>query len=125
MNIISPASTQATGSSPGNAAERNLSARDTSTIAPQSSNSNSTAVATENAQLTVQEVSETVEALNSVMQQMERGISFHVDDQSGRQVIQVIDRDSGDVLKQMPSEDLLKLISHMQEMQSILFDETV
>jgi flagellar protein FlaG len=59
------------------------------------------------------------------MQQMQRGISFQVDDQSGRQVIQVIDRDSGDVIKQMPSVDLLKLINHMQEMQNILFDEVV
>jgi uncharacterized FlaG/YvyC family protein len=37
----------------------------------------------------------------------------------------LIDRDSGDVIKQMPSEDLLKLINHMQEMQNILFDEIV
>lgn len=125
MNIISPASAQAPGGSVNSAAERSAPARDSGTIAPQSSNSDSTAVATENTQLTVQEVSETVEALNSVMQQMERGISFQVDDQSGRQVIQVIDRDSGDVIKQMPSEDLLKLINHMQEMQNILFDEVV
>jgi flagellar protein FlaG len=108
-----------------NAAERSTTLRDTGIIAPQSGNSDSTSVATENVQLTVQEVAETVEALNSVMQQMQRGISFQVDDQSGRSVIQVIDRDSGDVIKQMPSEDLLKLINHMQEMQNILFDEIV
>jgi flagellar protein FlaG len=108
-----------------NAAERSTTLRDTGIIAPQSGNSDSTSVATENVQLTVQEVAETVEALNSVMQQMQRGISFQVDDQSGRSVIQVIDRDSGNVIKQMPSEDLLKLINHMQEMQNILFDEIV
>ena len=125
MNIISPATSQAPGSPINNAAERSTTLRDTGIIAPQSGNSDSTSVATENIQLTVQEVAETVEALNSVMQQMQRGISFQVDDQSGRSVIQVIDRDSGDVIKQMPSEDLLKLINHMQEMQNILFDEIV
>jgi flagellar protein FlaG len=125
MNIVSHAASQAPGNSLNSAAERSATVRDTGTIAPQSGNSDSTSVATENAQLTVQEVAETVEALNSVMQQMQRGISFKVDDQSGRSIIQVIDRDSGDVIKQMPSQDLLKLINHMQEMQSILFDETV
>lgn len=125
MNFISPAASQAPGSSLNNAAERSTTLRDTSTIAPQSGNSNSTAIATENAQLTVQEAAETLEALNSVMQQMQRGISFQMDEKSGRSIIQVIDRDSGDVIKQMPSQDLLKLINHMQEMQSLLFDETV
>jgi flagellar protein FlaG len=125
MNIISPAASQTPGSSLNNVAERSTTLRDTGTIAPQSGNSDSTSVATENAQLTVQEVAETVGALNNVMQQMQRGISFQVDEKSGRSVIQVIDRDSGDVIKQMPSQDLLKLIDHMQEMQSLLFDETV
>lgn len=125
MNFISPAASQSTSALSNNAADRSTTVRDTGTIAPQSGNSNSTAVATENAQLTVQEAAETLEALNSVMQQMQRGISFQMDEKSGRSIIQVIDRDSGDVIKQMPSQDLLKLINHMQEMQSLLFDETV
>ncbi|WP_020681774.1 flagellar protein FlaG [Marinobacterium rhizophilum] len=125
MNFISPAASQSTSASSNYAADRSATVRDTGTITPQSGNSNSTAVATENAQLTVQEAAETLEALNNVMQQMQRGISFQMDENSGRSVIQVIDRDSGDVIKQMPSQDLLKLINHMQEMQSLLFDETV
>lgn len=77
----------------------------------------------ENPQLTVKELEQTVEAMNDVMSSLARGLNFQIDDDNGRTIIKVIDKETKDLIKQFPSEDLVKLITSMKNMQSILFDD--
>ena len=77
----------------------------------------------ETPQLTVQEMEETVQAMNEMMKSLSRGLNFQVDDDNGRTIIKVIDRETQDLIKQFPSEELVKLITSMQNMQNILFDD--
>lgn len=81
--------------------------------------------ALESPSLTVEEIDYAVEVINDTMTQINRSLNFGVDEDNGRTVIKIIDRDTDEVIKQIPSEDLLKLISHMQEMQSLLSGENV
>jgi len=39
-------------------------------------------------------------------------------------VVSVIDRDTGDELKQLPPEEILKMRQHLQELMGVLFDVT-
>lgn len=54
-----------------------------------------------------------VEALNQLLQVHQQHLSFSVDEISGVSVLRVIDTDSGDVIRQMPSESWLKLAQEL------------
>lgn len=124
MSTISPLSGQSnSANSSTGAVQREQSVTQANTVKASSENTNATEVANENAQLTVQEVEQTVESLNNAMTLLERGINFEIDRDHERTIIKVVDRENDTVIKQIPSEDLLKLIDHMQEMQALLFEE--
>jgi len=84
-----------------------------------------TSTVNEDRSLTVEEVDYAVEVINNTMSLFNRSLNFQVDTESGRTVISIIDNDTNETVKQIPSEDLLKLITHMEEMQSILAGEQV
>ena len=50
-----------------------------------------------------------------------RNIQFQLDDDSGRMIVKVTEASSGDVIRQMPSEEALRLAENMAEIQSVLF----
>jgi len=104
-----------------------LRAKESPEISKQPASANTFAPETENMApaLTVEEVDYAVEVINDTMTLINRSLSFRVDDQNGRTVISIIDRDTDETIKQIPSEDLLKLINHMQELQSLLSGEEV
>ena len=66
---------------------------------------------------------EVVAELNTMLQQMNRSIRFSVDDDSGRIVVKVIDMTNDEVIRQIPSEDMMSLIRHAGDSQSLLFNE--
>ena len=52
-------------------------------------------------------------------------INFSLDDSSGRVVVKVTDTKSGDVIRQIPSEEALKLAESLSEARSLLFTAQV
>lgn len=50
-----------------------------------------------------------------------RNIQFQLDDDSGRMVVKVTEASTGDVIRQMPSEEALRLAENMAEIRSVLF----
>lgn len=50
-----------------------------------------------------------------------RSIQFQLDDDSGRMVVKVTEALSGDVIRQMPSEEALRLAENLADMRSVLF----
>ncbi|TYK65587.1 flagellar protein FlaG [Colwellia echini] len=56
---------------------------------------------------------------------MNRGLEFIVDDDSGRDVIKVIDKNSGDVIKQYPTEEVLSLVAKLSEATGNFVDSKV
>ncbi|MBA6410361.1 MULTISPECIES: flagellar protein FlaG [unclassified Pseudoalteromonas] len=63
--------------------------------------------------------------LQDFMGEMNRSLQFKVDEDSGRDVIKVLDKNSGEVIKQYPSEEVLSLVSKLSESAGILIDQTV
>ncbi len=59
------------------------------------------------------------------MGEMNRSLQFQVDEDSGRDVIKVLDKDTGDIIKQYPSEEVLNLVSKLSETAGLLIDHTV
>ena len=59
-----------------------------------------------------------VEEINSFVQSQNRQLSFSVDENSQRSVVRVTDSESGDVIRQIPSEEVLRLSERIRDLQS-------
>jgi len=75
--------------------------------------------------LTAVEVTEAVKEMNHLLEDMNRNLSFSVDEQSGQNVIVVKDAESDEVIRQIPSEELVVLRKKMDDVVGILFDTKV
>ncbi len=65
----------------------------------------------------------TVQQLNELAQNIRREIRFTIDDSTGRTVINVLDAETNDVVRQIPSEEVLAIAARLQEdSASILVD---
>ena len=53
----------------------------------------------------------------------QRKLEFSIDEDSGRNVVKVIDSDSGDIIRQFPSEEVLKLSSLAKSGKGGIFAE--
>ncbi|MEH6733329.1 MAG: flagellar protein FlaG [Shewanella sp.] len=58
--------------------------------------------------------------LTDMVAMMQKGLKFSVDDDSGERVIKVQDVESGDIIRQIPSEEALKLAEKLSEVSGIL-----
>ncbi|MBV1913716.1 MAG: flagellar protein FlaG [Cycloclasticus sp.] len=63
----------------------------------------------------VQKIEESVSDLNSFVQNVQRGIQFSVQEETGRSIITVTDKESGDVIRTFPSEDVLAMAAYLAE----------
>jgi flagellar protein FlaG len=66
-------------------------------------------------QLTPQQLEKVAQQLQDFVGEMNRGLEFSVDKDSGRDVIKVIDKSSGDLVKQYPSEEVLTLVAKLSD----------
>ncbi len=58
-----------------------------------------------------------VREINEFIQFVQRELSFNLDEASGRTVIKVIDRDSEETIRQMPSEQMLAIASQIRDVR--------
>ena len=72
-----------------------------------------------------EQLEQMAQQLQDFMGEMNRSLQFKVDEDSGRDVIKVLDKNSGEVIKQYPSEEVLSLVSKLSESAGILIDQTV
>lgn len=52
-------------------------------------------------------------------------LSFSINEDTGRTVVNIIDNDTGEIIKQIPPEEILKLKKKMGEIQGLLLDRKV
>ena len=50
------------------------------------------------------------------------GLDFSMHEESGRTIIKVIEKDTGDLIRQIPPEEVLELVVRMGDMLGMLFD---
>lgn len=64
---------------------------------------------------------EAVSSIKAFAQSIQRNLNFALDDSTGRVVVKVTDGVSGEVIRQIPSEDALRLAESLEEVRSLLF----
>lgn len=67
------------------------------------------------------DIERSVQDLNSLVQELQRELRFTVDDNSGETVVKVVDRQTDEVVRQIPSEDILKLRERLEAATGALF----
>ncbi len=68
-----------------------------------------------------QALQEKITQLNQKMQSLRRDLQFTVDEQSGEPVIKVIDSETKEVIRQIPSEEMLKIRESIDNLKGVLF----
>lgn len=63
-----------------------------------------------------------VSGIQDFVQSVRRDINFQLDDTSGRVVVNVTEASSGNVIRQIPSEEALRLSENLSEIRSLLFE---
>jgi flagellar protein FlaG len=69
------------------------------------------------------ELQAAVEEVQVRMDQMGTNLQFTMDKEVEDIVVKVTDKQSGDLIRQIPSEDVVKLRKQLEELSGILFDE--
>ena len=64
-----------------------------------------------------------LQGLTELLQQHQQHLAFSIDEGSGTTVMRVIDTDSGDIIRQMPTESWLKLAQELADSTSGLLSD--
>lgn len=67
-----------------------------------------------------QELQNLVDELSDMMSVMRKGLAFKIDEDSGTNIVSVLDIDSGDIIRQIPNEEALKLAQKLSEVTGLL-----
>lgn len=64
-----------------------------------------------------------VHKLNEYAQQMKRDIEFSVDEESNRTIVRVRDAETGEVIRQLPAEEILRIAERLADAEGLLVRE--
>jgi flagellar protein FlaG len=76
-------------------------------------------------QLSREEVEQAADDISSFVQNIQRNLNFSVHDDTGKPVIKVTDRETDEVIRQIPTEEVLQLQKFITDASGILFKAKV
>ncbi|NOH78917.1 flagellar protein FlaG [Vibrio sp. RE86] len=56
-----------------------------------------------------------VAEMNDFISSINKGLSFRVDEESGRDVVTIYEADTGDIIRQIPDEEMLEILRRLRE----------
>ena len=68
-------------------------------------------------------IHEAMEALNAAVKKVPTALHFSRDDSSRRFVVQVTDTNTGEVIRKLPGEAVLRMSQQLDSLKGVLFDE--
>ena len=77
----------------------------------------------ESSQPTKDVIAKTAQQIETFVQSMGRDLSFSVDSTTGYHVVKVTNPETGEVVRQLPSEELLKIAQSMEQTNSGLVNQ--
>ncbi len=79
----------------------------------------------ERTKINAEELEKRIDEVNEFIASLNKGLSFRFDDESGRRVVTVLDTSTGDIIKQIPSEEMLEILRRLAANSSGLIVEKV
>jgi flagellar protein FlaG len=77
----------------------------------------------EKVEVSAERLQDAVEKMNELMQSGNRSLRFQVDDTTERVVVKVLDIETDEVVRQIPSEETLKFSEFLEGMVGLIFDK--
>ena len=71
------------------------------------------------------QVEKAVEDVQRFVETMTNNLQFSIDDDSGRTVVKVVDRQTEEVLRQIPSEEMLDIARALGKLKGLLVEQKV
>jgi flagellar protein FlaG len=78
----------------------------------------------EKAEETSEPLNEVVSELNNLVRDLHRELRFSVDDESGETMIKVVDSKTDEVVRQIPSEEMVRLHQRLEEAAGVIFRDS-
>jgi flagellar protein FlaG len=69
------------------------------------------------------QLKETIESLNIKMEMKSSNLSFSVDEISDRVMVTIVDDKTGEKIRQVPAEAIIKVAHNMEALKGVIFDE--
>ncbi len=66
-----------------------------------------------------------IRELNDYVQSLKRTINFEIDESSGRTIVRVLNQQTGELIRQIPSEEALAIARHLGAVQGVIVRKTV
>ena len=76
------------------------------------------------AQGSQEKIERVAQAMDNYVSSIQRDLKIQVDGDSGDIMVKVISKENGQVIRQIPSEELLMLAAKMEQMTGALFNES-
>ncbi|WP_193496360.1 flagellar protein FlaG [Nitrincola alkalisediminis] len=73
--------------------------------------------------LSIEKLEEAIDKLNDMMRDGQRSLSFSVDDSAEKVVVRVVDVQTSEVIRQIPTEETLKFAEYLEGMVGLLFND--
>jgi flagellar protein FlaG len=73
----------------------------------------------------VRKIESVTKQIDSFLRSMNRSLQFRVDESSGRMVVSITDSETGEVIRQVPGEDALRIAQSLESRLSGIVDEKV
>lgn len=77
------------------------------------------------AQVDAEALQQAVKEIAASMNLMQKGLAFNIDEDSGVQVVKVIDEQTGDLIRQIPNEEALEIAKKLSEVAGLLMKTEV
>jgi len=77
------------------------------------------------AQLSTPDIQQVAKRIDSYLKSVSRSLEFRVDAASGRTIVSVRDSQTGDLIRQIPGEEVLRLAELAEQQTIVLLNETV
>lgn len=69
-----------------------------------------------------EKLEDVVSDLNQMMSTVQRDLSFSIDENSGREVISIYEKGTDILIRQLPSEEALKILENLTQLKGLLLE---
>lgn len=118
MSVISVSMQAPPTATPGNVERNSTPAENVASVAPAKATAPAETAQTGSASRA--EVEKAVEAVQKFTQPIASNLQFTIDEDTGIRVIKVIDTSTKEVIRQMPSEEMLQIAQALDRLQGLL-----
>jgi flagellar protein FlaG len=71
-----------------------------------------------------EDLAQALKSINSVLQDRSPGLEFSIDSASDRAVVKVVDKDTHEVIRQMPSREAMEIAQALDKLHSLMARQT-